>query len=115
MSKINNPKWDDLLFDVSKENKISIPEDVDDDSLEEQKRIRYKQDTHYRCIFSWWVIAVVSVWLSAILVIVFLQGAKILNLESSSFAMLLGTTTVNVLGLSYIVLKGMFPNPNEKK
>lgn len=86
---------------------------IDNDSLNEQESLRYKQDTHYRSIFSWWVIVVVSVWVITTIVISFLEGFGIICLPTTAFATLLATTTANILGLAYIVLKGMFPSNKE--
>lgn len=84
--------------------------DKDEHSLREQKILyndRFKKDTTWRCRLSWWVIGVDSVWLTSILVILFLN-TKSIQLSDSVLLMLLGTTTVNVLGLAFIVLKGLF-------
>lgn len=88
--------------------------DNDERSLKEQerrfnedKRIRYNSDTRWRCRFSWWVIGVDSGWLLAILIILFLNNS-VLHLADSVLIVLLGTTTVNVIGLAFIVLKGLF-------
>ncbi len=88
--------------------------DNDERSLKEQerrfnedKRLRYNSDTRWRCRFSWWVIGVDSGWLLAILIILFLNNS-VLHLADSVLIMLLGTTTANVIGLAFIVLKGLF-------
>lgn len=83
---------------------------IDNDSLDEQERIRYQQDTHYRSILSWWVIIVVSIWILVTIIISLLEGLEILKLSVTAFSTLLATTTANILGLAYIVLKGMFPS-----
>ena len=51
---------------------------------------------------------IVPAWLGLVLVIVFFCGFKLTELDSSVLITLLATTTVNVLGLAYIVLKGIF-------
>lgn len=83
--------------------------DADESSLKEQVRERYRQNTRYRRIFSWWVIVVVSAWLLAAMVAVYLQGFGAFTMDGWTFRVFLATTTVNVIGLAYIVLKGMFP------
>jgi magnesium-transporting ATPase (P-type) len=83
--------------------------DADESSLKEQVRERYRQNTRYRRIFSWWVIGVVSAWLLAAMVAVYLQGFGVFKMDGWTFRVFLATTTVNVIGLAYIVLKGMFP------
>lgn len=47
-------------------------------------------------------------WLALVLLILFLQGFGVMNLDKSVLNVLLATTTVNVLGLAYIVLEGLF-------
>lgn len=84
---------------------------IDNDSINQQEKARYTQDTQYRRIFSRWVIVIVSVWVAATILIAFLEGLGIMELAVSAFCTLLATTTANILGLAYIVLKGMFP-PN---
>lgn len=87
--------------------------DIDKKPLEKQKDIyekRYEQDTGWRSKLSWWVIAVDSVWLISIIIILILLGVGCLNLPTPVIITLLATTTINVLGLAFIVLRGMFPN-----
>lgn len=80
-------------------------------SLKEQehdlKNERYKSDTTWRCRLSWWVIIVDSVWLIAVLVILMLNNC-VFELSDAVLITILGTTTINVLGLAYIILKGLF-------
>lgn len=90
--------------------------DNDGHSLKEQEKLyndRFSKDTTWRCRLSWWVIIVDSVWLVTILVILFLNKCCI-HLTDSVLITLLGTTTINVLGLAFIVLKGLF-DTNKKK
>ena len=82
--------------------------DVDQSSLKEQVRERYSQDTRFRKHLALWVMWIVPAWLALVLVIVFFCGFRLTELDSSVLITLLATTTVNVLGLAYIVLKGIF-------
>lgn len=84
------------------------PSNVDDSSLDEQKRARYKMDTQFRSEFSYWVMIIIPTWLFLILFIVFLQGFRIFRLDPTETVALLASTSANVLGLAYIVLKGFF-------
>jgi len=106
-------KWIDSPKPIG--NDQDIPDNIDIESLEDQKKARYRQDSKYRCIFSWWVISVVSLWLISVLIIVILLGKKVLYLDKSITITLLATTTINILGLAYIVLKGLFPESESKK
>lgn len=82
-------------------------------SLDDQKRAkndRYLQDTQQRRSLARWVTWVVGIWLAGVLLTMFALGFNFLgfSLSDATAMMLLGTTTVNVLGLAYIVLKGLF-------
>lgn len=81
---------------------------VDNESLAIQERERYKQDTHQRKFLVQWVVWTNSAWLFLVLVVIFFQGFGLVDLQTSVVNVLLATTTVNVLGLAYIVLEGLF-------
>lgn len=100
-------------------NPPAVPSvDNDGRSLKEQEWLyndRFAKDTTWRCRLSWWVIIVDSVWLIIILAIL-VFNTRYVKLSDSVLLMLLGTTTVNVLGLAFIVLKGLFGvNTNNKQ
>lgn len=86
-----------------------IPQNVDAMSIGEQQKTRYSQDTKFRKHLAWWVMGIVPVWLATVLVLLFLQGFSGFTLSDSVLVALLATTTVNVLGLAFIVLRGIFP------
>lgn len=87
-----------------------IPQDVDEMSMDEQKKTRYSQDTKYRKHLACWVMVIVPVWLATVLIILFIKGFNsCFDLSNTVMVTLLATTTVNVLGLAFIVLKGIFP------
>jgi hypothetical protein len=88
--------------------------DVDNLDIKTQERLileRYEQDTKERKLLSHWVIIVVSAWLFLTVSILALNHPLCLKLGDAVCCTLLGTTTVNILGLAYIVLKGLFPQP----
>lgn len=87
--------------------------DIDDKSIREQKTTRYSQNTKYRKYFSIWVMLIVPIWLLAVFSLLVLCGFGICQLSSTVLSTLLATTTANILGLAYIVLKGMFPQEKE--
>ena len=93
---------------AEKETKSSIQDKDYEDVLKKQESIRYGQDTEERKLLSHWVIWVVSVWLFLVLATVILNEPLCLKIDNSVSCMLLGTTTINILGLAYIVLKGLF-------
>lgn len=87
--------------------------DFDELSVNQQKAKRYSQNTKYRRLFSNWVMWIVPLWLLGVFILVILCGIHILTLSDKVLVALLATTTANILGLAYIVLKGMFPQGKE--
>lgn len=83
--------------------------DMDDLSMKQQIQKRYEQDTRFRKHLAHWVMYIVPVWLGCVLFIITFNNPFCFNLDSKVLITLLATTTVNVLGLAYIVLKGIFP------
>ncbi|MDE7496097.1 MAG: hypothetical protein K2M67_04535 [Muribaculaceae bacterium] len=80
---------------------------VDNSPLKEQIH-RYHQDTEQRLFLANWVVWVSSIWLGTVLIILVMCGFKWIVLDAVVLNVLLATTTANVLGLAYIVLKGLF-------
>jgi hypothetical protein len=88
--------------------------DIDSDSLqaqEEKKKElenqRYQSDTKDRKWLAEWTAWTVSMWLLLVMCIL-MYNDKRWHLDPSVLIALLGTTTLNVLGLSFIVLRGHF-------
>lgn len=102
----------EINFEPDKQSLTSSRTYIDTDSfgLKSQESIRYRQDTKERRLLSHWVIVVVSVWLFLTIAILALNRLLRFNLSDTVCCMLLGTTTANILGLAFIVLKGLFPN-----
>lgn len=88
--------------------------DYDELGLSEQKRARYKQDTHFRRCLAIWVMHIVPLWLVMVMIVVFFHGFGLMHLSDTAIATLLATTTANVLGLAYIVLRGIFPEGSKQ-
>ena len=82
-------------------------------SMEDQERKRYGQDTRFRKYLTYWVMVIVPIWLFLVIVIVYLCSFGLCKLTDVQMSTLLATTTANVLGLAYIVLKGMFGVTNK--
>lgn len=82
--------------------------DPDSLNISEQKRKRYEQNTLHRNFLVHWVAWVVSLWLLIVINVIIANARLKLGMESEVQITLLATTTVNVLGLAYIVLKGLF-------
>lgn len=58
---------------------------------------------------------VVSQWLFVVICLVILVGLKSLKLNDSVIITLLGTTTVNIIGLPFVLLKGLYPQDKESQ
>ena len=84
--------------------------DIDSDGLEQQAKLyqilRYRADTKNRNWLGIWTATIVSIWL-IVVVWILLNNASI-GLSDMVLIALLGTTTLNVLGLSFIVIRGHF-------
>lgn len=112
LSKLRKESYDTLLKQeaLQKAEKPSILSQQEYTSLEDEKRKseleRYKSDTNDRRWLAEWAAFVVSFWL--LLVLVMLVNSQRYSLDSNVLITLLATTTVNVLGLMLIVLKGHF-------
>lgn len=85
-----------------------IIENADELSMEAQELRRFTQDTRHRKLLVYWMIIVVSVWLTAVLLITIFNSCWGLNIDTKVLITLLATTTINVLGLSKIILSGLF-------
>lgn len=95
MEEINSLDWEkEATQDVVKEAK--------------NRQKRYEQNTEQRLFLAKWVVWTSSIWLVSVIAILILVGATVLYLSPSVLNVLLATTTANVLGLAYIVLKGLF-------
>lgn len=88
---------------------------VDNESLATQEKERYKQDTRQRKFLALWVVWATSLWLGLVLIIVFFQGFLLIKLDNTVLNVLLATTTINVLGLAYIVLEGLFGKSKRRR
>jgi hypothetical protein len=97
----------DSFSGVSPEN----GRDIDLYDIEKQKAIRYGRDTIERQRLAHWVTRAVSLWLFCVIIIIVLKGFCVLKLSDTVMCMLLGSTTINILGLAYILLNGIFPSP----
>lgn len=69
-----------------------------------------------RRMYGKWILIATLSWITAIIVIVFLQGFKIegFSLSDSVLLTLLGTTIANVVGLFILVVKYLFPENKSK-
>ena len=105
-SFLNNAKFDSNAIPKNIPN--DTLENVDDMSMRQQRKERFSQDTRFN-----WVMIIVPAWLMSVVVLIYLHGYNTLDLDKEVLITLLATTTVNVLGLAYIVLKGIFPEESK--
>lgn len=101
----------DLAQDLARQQVTQNDTDIDSAGLSDQlKRLlaeRYANDTQNRQWLARWAVWIVSIWLIVVLFII-LANRNFFSLSDAVLIALMGTTTLNVLGLSYIVLKGYF-------
>lgn len=107
-------KLEDILLNRLKARPENRDIDIDSDNLKEQIKLkkleseRYSSDTKDRKWLAIWTAIIVSIWLLAVLFLLFFNEILLFCLSDSVLITLLGTTTLNVLGLSFIVLRGHF-------
>jgi hypothetical protein len=103
----------DLIDQISRQPGDLPVTDVDAINLEDQKILnalkgeRFKSDTRAREYLAVWTAITVSIWLYFVMVIL-MSNTNVFKLSETVLITLLGTTTLNVLGLSFIVLRGHF-------
>ena len=98
---VGEDKTDTVSSPLSEENH-------DKYGLEKQKTRRFSEDTDHRSGLITWVKWVVSLWLLCTITVVAFNSILHLDLKEGVLIVLLTTTTVNILGLAYIVLQGLF-------
>lgn len=98
----------------SEEEGIPSAENPDVLPLSEQEILRFGQDTEHRRWLVKWMMWVVSIWLALVIIITALSNI-ILHIDVNVMCVLLATTTINVLGLSKIILNGLFGEQNRRK
>lgn len=104
---------EDFLNSLDDSGKRSS-KDIDSETLESQKKLldleskRYDSDTKDRKWLAIWTASMVSLWLILVLLILTFNEKWLICLSENVLITLLGTTTLNVLGLSFIVLRGHF-------
>lgn len=90
-------------------NPIRKASSMDYDSLNRNEQIKDKRtDRSHRTGLIKWVKWNVSGWLICVIAILACCGFGWMELSSGVLDVLLATTTVNILGLAFIVLKGFF-------
>jgi hypothetical protein len=98
----------DLESVIIRPNSLFRDEDYDKHDLTWQEAKRYAEDTGHRGKLIRWVKRVVSWSLVLTFLILILNRILALDISDTVLIALLTTTTANILGLAFIVLKGMF-------
>lgn len=114
---MGSSKFDHIKVDIPKEGKDetrNIP-DPDNYSLDQQEIIRFGQDTQHRRMLIIWMMIVVSSWLLFVLFLTIFNKILCINTSDNVLIALLATTTINVLGLSKIILTGLFGNNRRRR
>lgn len=94
---------------------VSKDKDIDARDLFTQAKLsRYYQNTDARLDLKEWAKKVVTWSLVVVGLILFMTGFNCLTLSAPVLITLLGTTTLNILGLAFIVLKGHFPQDDHE-
>ncbi|MCQ2217881.1 MAG: hypothetical protein MJZ33_05280 [Paludibacteraceae bacterium] len=105
---------DESLFEGAQFGQSDLDDPIKGDKIDDfdldiwQKR--FVQDTKHRSELVVFTKFVVKLWIVSVIIILLLCGCEIINfrLDNSVLCTLLGTTTMNVIGLAYIILKGLF-------
>ena len=74
---------------------------------------RYADTSSLRRRTAKWVMWIVSLWLTAVIVVLVCAGLEWVTLSNRVLIALLTTTTVNILGLPLVVLRGLYPKEEE--
>lgn len=100
-------------------NKLTIKKDgVQPDPSQKMhlpKKERYQDTSQLRRHTAYWVMVVVSEWLLAVICLIILTGRGELQLDKTVLITLLGTTTINILGLPFVLLQGLYYKPTNNK
>lgn len=110
LKKLRQISFRDTKIAVNPEDEIKAEEqEISFEERERQAELeRYEADSIHRKKLILWATTLVSIWLGAVIIILLAVGFTILTLSDTVMATLLGTTTLNVLGLMAIVLKDLF-------
>ncbi|TDS14738.1 hypothetical protein [Sphingobacterium paludis] len=115
LGKIKPETSPSVTSDGKSNEEEKIFEDGDDYEADTQKERfkRYRNNTKLRTRLAKWAVTVVSVWLIFVAMVLLINNRE-LCLSDSVLIALLTTTTANILGIMYIVLKDIFNGNSEK-
>ncbi len=106
-------------LEPGQEDKSSdFPPKLADEDVRTQKLLndQLEQDIKERERYAKNIFALISIWLIGLGLVIVLQGNENngFNLSETLMLSLVGGTTINVLGLFFVVLKYLFPEPDWK-
>lgn len=108
ISSIHEPQVEDLI--VAREQNELL-----DDKLGNAKLNRFVVDTKLRTHLTYFFSIVISLWLAAVIAILFFNDHYLyLKLSDNVLIVLLTTTSINVIGMMLIILKNLFPQNIEQ-
>lgn len=76
---------------------------------------RYKENTKLRKLIAKWSMIIITIWLFLVISLLYFNDLFSLKISDNVQITLLTTTTFNVLGIIYIVLKDLFNGKSESK
>ncbi|QED22892.1 hypothetical protein [Candidatus Deianiraea vastatrix] len=97
-------------------NKENFFELIERESVEAEEIADLRHYRTLRNISTYTTFVIISLWLIFITIVVILSGLSILEIDKNVMITLLATTTANVIGLPWAIIKGVFKyEKNDKK
>jgi len=93
----------------------------DEQYSEEERNLRLRndyleQEIELRKDFAYKVYEFLNVWVTVIIIFLFLYGIGVFSKVSKEVVItLLATTSINVIGVFAIIVRNLFPNPGKKE
>lgn len=100
------PKFNINNLESTSNKSIEEKIKANDSTVLEQKIKDLKQDRDERKKYARWTYYIISVWLLMILFLVF--NSSLLKLSDAVLITLVSTTTINIIGLAFIVNRYLF-------
>ncbi|GGB84121.1 hypothetical protein GCM10007424_25170 [Flavobacterium suaedae] len=106
--KISQKNSTEKPFDEDDLTKAEFQEKTLEEKQQEAELQRYQDDSRHRKNLVKWATILINIWLACVILILIATGMPLLELSDTVMVTLLGTTTLNVLGLMIIVLNDIF-------
>ena len=78
------------------------------------RRARYRDNTGLRKCLALWSAGLVTLWMAAVMVVLFVNYTAELCLSNRVLIVLLSTTTLNVIGIVLVTMKDLFNGRSEE-